>query len=378
MIKEFIKDGVSQLAIARPDETKTDVVYKHPDSTVPAHARLTVDADETALFFRDGTFISRLGPGRHVLDSDTLPFLGQIVDKLTDGNVFQAEVFFVTRSEVTGIKFGGRIGKMRDPQSGLATELMVHGTFALQIEDPKTLLVGLVGMGEFESEGFYGWFREQVLKVIRDDLAELVVKEEWPLLDVTSGAYTREVEASVLDGVREYVEDYGISIPRLGNFHVGINKKDERRLEEFYEKAAYIRMAGGLDGYDKMAQADMKKGAAEGLAKGGGEGGSSMADAAGLGMGFQMGNSMGNQSGQSGQSGQAGGVNLPGGNQSGGGAESKSSAPTAVTCSSCKAQVSPGKFCSECGSKLEVTKFCSECGANVSGKFCSECGTPTG
>lgn len=378
MIKKFIKDGVSQLAIARPDETKKDMVYKHPDSTVPAQARLTVDADETALFFRDGKHVSSLGPGRHVLDSDTLPFLGQLVDKLTDGNVFQAEVFFVTRSELTGIKFGGRIGKMRDPQSGLATGLMVHGSFALQVEEPKDLLVSLVGMGAFESEGFYGWFREQVLKVIRDDLAELVVKEQWPLLDVTSGAYTREVEASVLEGVRDYVEDYGISIPRLGNFHVGIDKKDEQRLEEFYEKAAYIRMAGGLDGYDKMAQADMKKGAAEGLAKGGGKGGSSMADAAGLGLGFQMGNAMGNQGQQPGQSNPGGGLNLPGGNPGDGGDASTASAAALVTCGSCQAQVSAGKFCSDCGSKLEVTKFCSECGAKVSGKFCSECGTPRG
>lgn len=376
MIKKFIKDGVSQLAIARPDDTKSDVVYKHPDSTIPMQARLTVDADETALFFRDGEFVGHFGPGRHVLDSDTIPFLGQLVDQLTDGNVFQAEVFYVSLTHFTGIKFGGRIGKMRDPQSGLATELMVHGTFSLQIDDPKTLLIGLVGMGQFEQEGFYGWFREQVLKVIRDSLAELVVKEEWPLLDVTSGAYTREVETTVLEVVRDYVEDYGIVIPRLGNFHVGINKKDEQRLEEFYEKAAYIRMAGGLEGYDKMAQADMKKGAAQGLAKGGGEGGSSLADAAGLGLGFQMGNQMGGQQGPSNPGGE--GVNLPGDSAPGGGDGAKSQADDGVNCGACGATVSAGKFCSECGQKLAQKKFCSECGSQVSGKFCSDCGTPTG
>jgi membrane protease subunit (stomatin/prohibitin family) len=305
-----------------------------------------------------------------VLDSDNIPFLGQLVDKLTDGNVLQAEIFFVSLVQFTGIKFGGRIGKIRDPESGLATELMVHGTFALQAQDPKTMLVGLTGMGTFEQEGFYGWFREQVLKVIRDHLAELCVKKGWPLLDVTSGAYTTEVEEAVLEGVRDYVEDYGIQVPRLGNFNVGIDKEDEQRLEDFYEKAAYIRMAGGLDGYDKMAQADMKKGAAEGLAKGGGSGGSSLTDAAGLGIGLGVGQQMSQQGGD----GSGGGVNLPGQQQA---QDQQQSKPSDVECGACGAHVSPGKFCSECGETLQRKKFCSECGAQVSGKFCSECGTPT-
>ncbi len=370
MVRKFIKEGVSQLAIARPEESKSELVFKHPDDTIPMKARLTVDADDVALFFRDGQLAGRFPAGRHVLDSDSIPFLGQLIDRLTDGNVFRAQVFFVTLRHQTGIKFGGRIGKMRDPESGLATELMVHGTFSLRVEHPDAMLTSLSGMGKFQADGFNSWFVEQVLKVIRDVLAELVVKESWPLLNVTSGAYTREVEVAVLEGVREYVQDYGIEVPRLGNFHVGINKKDEKRLEDFYEKAAYIRMAGGLDGYNQLAQADMKRGAAKGLAKGGGSGGSTLLDGAGLGLGFQLGNQLtGGPQGGPGQS----GVNLPGDNSAAG---SPAPQTTGVQCGACGATVSPGKFCSECGHSLAQKKFCSECGSQVSGKFCSDCGTP--
>ena len=371
MLKKFIKDGVAQLAIARPEESKSELVYKHPDNTIPMQARLTVDADDIALFFRDGEFVHQFPAGLYVLESDTLPFLGQLVNRLTDGNVFRAQVFFVTLRHQTGMKFGGRIGKMRDPESGLATELMVHGSFSLRVAEPQSLLLGLSGMGKFESEGFDCWFREQVLKVIRDVLAEYVVKEQWPLLHITSGAYTREVETIVLEAVQEYVQDYGIEVPRLGNFHVAINKEDEKRLEDFYEKAAYIRMAGGLEGYDQLAQADMKRGAAKGLAKGGGQGGSSLLDGAGLGLGFQLGNQLTNNSGQASQ----GGVQLPGDRNSA--VATQTSPALTVECGACGANVAPGKFCSECGTPLaEKKKFCSECGSAVSGKFCSECGTP--
>ena len=370
-LKRGLESGIAELAIARPDEHKQQLLYKHPDHTVPAKARLTVGADEVALFFRDGAFAGRFEAGKHVLDSDTIPFLGQLIDRYTGGDVFRAELFFVSRLEFTGLKFGGRIGKMRDPESGLAVETMVHGTFSLRVIRPEHLVTTLTGMGHFDSQGFYAWFREQVLKTLRDHLAELCVKRKWPLLDVTSGAYTQEVEQAVLETVRAHCGDYGIEIVRLGNFHVGINKSDEKRLEDFYEKAAYIRLAGGLDGYDKMAAADMKRGAAEGFAHGGGGAGggssSGLLEGAGLGVGLAFAQQMASPQQRSAQSAEA---NLPGHHGA-----SVGSPASHVSCSACAASVPLGKFCSECGTPMNRPKFCSECGAKVSGKFCSECGT---
>src|SRR5206468_3330936 len=40
-IISFIKGGVAELAIARPDATKDYWVYKHPDQTIPMKAQLT-------------------------------------------------------------------------------------------------------------------------------------------------------------------------------------------------------------------------------------------------------------------------------------------------------------------------------------------------
>ena len=100
---------------------------------------------------------------------------------------------------------------------------MVHGEFSYRVQNPETLITGLVGMGRV-ADGVSPWMKEQVLKIVRDRIAELMVKNKWPLLDVTSGAYTEEIEKDVLAGLGDHVKSYGIVIVRLGNFVVGIDE----------------------------------------------------------------------------------------------------------------------------------------------------------
>jgi membrane protease subunit (stomatin/prohibitin family) len=361
-ILDFVKGGVQELAIARPDAAKGALVYKHPDPTIPNKARVTVGADEVALFFRDGTFVGQLEPGIHDLQSSSIMFLDQLVDKFTGGNIFRAELWFVSTREITGLKFGGRIGSLEDPKSGVPVETMVHGDYSLRATDPKQIILGLWGMKSWATDAeFYGWFKDLLLKVIRDHIAELMVKKKWPLLDVTSGAYTEEIEEVVVAGVKKHIDPYGVQIVRLGNFVIGIREEDEANLKKLYTDAAYVRMAGGLQGYQQFAAGKAMLGAGEGMSKGG-DGGGGAATGAGLGVGFAMAN-MFNQQQQ-----KAGGAS-PAAPQTAG----------LVACPSCSAQVAPGKFCASCGKSLEAAKrFCAQCGGELAGgaKFCSGCGTP--
>jgi len=286
----FIKKGVQELMIARPDAAKTFAIFKHPDQTVPKFSQLTVDSDEVAIFFKDGKVVGKLPPGRHTLDTSNIPFLSNLVDSFTGGNVFISEIYFVATRLFPSIKFGGRIGSVEDPKSGVPVETMVHGEFSIQIIDPETLIIGLVGMAQTDNESFFSWFKQQVLKVIRDQTAELIVKQKWPLLDVVSGAYTEEIEVTVLAGVKKYVEPYGVRVPQLGNFVLGIKDEDEKNLKKLYTDAAYVRMAGGMQGFQQFAAGKAMLGAGEGMAQGGGEGGGggALLGGAGLGVGFGM------------------------------------------------------------------------------------------
>lgn len=336
-IGDWFKRGVREMMVARPDEAKSQVVWKHPDKTIPLKSQLTVEADERAVFFRDGKAVATLEAGRHTLDSMNLPFLSDLVDRFTGGDVFIAEVFFVNVREHPGVKFGGRVGHVEDPKSGVPVETMVHGEFSFRVTDPEQLIVGLVGMGRTESYLVRSWMKEQVLKIIRDRIAELLVKNKWPLLDVTSGAYTEELERQVLDGICAHVADYGIEIVRLGNFVIAIDEQDADNLKKLYTDAAYLKTVGGVEGYQRFAAGKAMMGAGEGMAKGGGggagdgSGGGALMGGAGLGVGFGLAQMLVNDN-------RGGQVLTP--------------AAPGVVCGACQQAVPPGKFCSSCGTAL--------------------------
>ncbi|MCP4599793.1 MAG: SPFH domain-containing protein [Proteobacteria bacterium] len=392
-IKDSLKRGMKELMIERPDEAKDYAIYKHPDQTIPTYAQLTVDSDEVAVFFKDGKSVGKLPPGRHTLRSENIPFLSNLVDSFTGGNVFIAEVYFISMRQFAGIKFGGRIGSVEDPKSGIPVETMVHGDFSLQITNPEALILGLVGMRQADNDSFFNWFKQQVLKVIRDQTAELVVKQKWPLLDVVSGAYTEEIEQTVLEGVKKHVDHYGVRIVQMGNFVVTIKDEDEKNLKKLYTDAAYVRMAGGMQGYQQFASGKAMMGAGEGMAQGGGGGGegggNSMLGGAALGVGFGMAGMMQQQAAAPPQPSQPN-QGYPQGQQQTGQAGSLQGAPTpagqpsegaGVTCSECGKVVAPGKFCAECGKPMaQGPKFCQNCGSKLAdaAKFCPECGTKTG
>lgn len=364
---DWFKRGVGEMMVARPDDAKSQVVWKHPDSTIPLKSQLTVEADEKAVFFRDGKVVATLGPGRHTLESSNLPFLSELVDRFTGGNVFIAEVFFVNVREHAGVKFGGRIGHVEDPKSGVPVETMVHGQFSFRVIDPEKLIVGLVGMGRAEAYAVGAWMKEQVLKVIRDQIGELLVKNKWPLLDVTSGAYTQEIEKEVLVGIDEHVASYGIDVVRLGNFVVDIDESDSANLKRLYTDAAYLRTVGGVDSYQRFAAGKAMMGAGEGMAKGGGGGdGSGLLGGAGLGVGFGLAQML---------------VRDPRGG------ETLAPAAAGVVCPACKASVAPGRFCNACGTELKqetasssASSFCAGCGAPLAAdaRFCGQCGAKRG
>jgi membrane protease subunit (stomatin/prohibitin family) len=365
-VVDWFKRGVGEMMIARPDDAKPQVVWKHPDPTIPMKAQLTVESDERAVFFKDGKVVATLGPGRHTLDTANLPFLSNLVGSFTGGNVFIAEVFFVNVRENTGVKFGGRIGHVEDPKSGVPVETMVHGEFSFRVEDPERLIVGLVGMGRAESYEVSSWMKEQVLKVVRDRIAELLVKNKWPLLDVTSGAYTEELEKDVILGLDTHVASYGLDIVRLGNFVVAIDEQDAANLTRLYTDAAYLRTVGGVDSFQRFAAGKALMGAGEGMAKGGGGGAGGEAAAGGLlgGAGLGVGIGLAQMLVRDAHGGQA-----------------LAPAAAGVVCAACGAVVNPGKFCAACGKELQPPKpaggVCASCGAPLApdARFCGQCGT---
>ena len=136
---------LSREFIAVPDDKKNQIVFKWPDVRIRKFTRAIVDADEMALFVNTGQVVGTMGPGRHQIDAQELPFLGMFIDAATGGNAYRSELYFVGTREYPGFTFGGRIDDVQDPQTGMIVTLRVFGDYSLQVKDPAALITNLVG-----------------------------------------------------------------------------------------------------------------------------------------------------------------------------------------------------------------------------------------
>jgi membrane protease subunit (stomatin/prohibitin family) len=242
-----------------------------------------VDADELALFINTGQVIGTMGPGRHQIDAQELPFLGAIIDFATGGNAYRAELYFVGTREFPGNTFGGRIDDVQDPQTGMIVTLRVFGDYSMQVKDPAALITNLVGTVDVTDNGrVTGWMSDQLLKVMRTAITTQIVRNGWPILGLS--AYTPDIEKVVIEAANNQLATYGVALIRMGNFDVNLSEADEAQLKNLAKDTAYSRLAGGFNQY---AAGEMALGAGQGMSKGGGADSGAFL-AAGFGMGGML------------------------------------------------------------------------------------------
>jgi membrane protease subunit (stomatin/prohibitin family) len=356
--------------IAVPDDRKGQIVFKWPDVNIRKMTRAIVDADEMAVFINTGKVIGTMGPGRHQIDANELPFLGIFIDHATGGNAYRAELYFVGTREYTGNTFGGRIDDVQDPQTGMIMTLRVFGDYSMQVKDPGALITNLTGTVDVtDNERITFWMSDQLLKVMRTSITQQIVRNGWPILGLS--AYTPEIEQTVVAAANDQLSTYGLAIIRMGNFDINLSDEDEATLKGLAKDTAYSRLAGGFQQY---ASGEMMKGAGEGMAKGGGATSGAFI-AAGMGLG-----------GQAAAPQPAGPPPPPAPGFAGGGAGfapgGADARPATVECSNCHAANPEGaKFCASCGTSLAPPKVeCANCHADNSpgARFCGNCGQPLG
>jgi membrane protease subunit (stomatin/prohibitin family) len=364
----FHPTDLNRQFIARPDAAKEDILYKWPDMTIRKFTQVTVEPDETALFFKEGKLAGTLPQGRSTMDGALIPFLGDIVDWASGGNMYRAELYFVGTREFVSLPFGGPIDNIEDPETGLAVGLRVFGEYALAVGDPTAMILKLVGTRQATNDLITDWAREQILKALRTSVVKKLTAEKWPVLGLA--ARTGDIEAALIADVQAPLEPYGLKITRLGNMTISLSPEDEHTLKGLRKDSAYTRLAGGFREYGVGAAL---KGIGEGAAAGGGNG------AAALGVGMGLGGIVaGIGVAPSPGAGQGGGPQNPGGGLGPVPGSSPSGAAAVVACGSCHAQNSPGaKFCSSCGAAMAPKAVhCTGCGtaAAPGAKFCANCG----
>ncbi len=420
-ILDFIKGGVREMMIARPDDKKDLLVYKHPDGTIPMYSQLTVDADEAAVFFRDGSIVGVLrsaGVGqRHTLSAQNIPFLSNAVDALTGGNIFTTDLFFVTTRPIYEQQFGGELGLMEDPLLGEMIAPRIFGNFAFEITDPATFIMKFVGLKQAgNNDQVLGWVRGLFMNSVRTVMGQVLIEQQTSMLQLMA---MQQTLAERFTHSAPDLNAIGCRILQMGQFNLNLADEDKQRLQEaqseigvakraarvanigvaqaaaeaqqkqfgldqtFQQDARYVNQLAGS--YQNYAAGQALIGAGKGMAEGGGaggaggDGGNAMLGGASLGVGIAMAQQLarGVMGAGSGPVGGAGpGPTAGGPAPSTGGAEAKGPGP--VMCPGCAKQVAPGKFCAECGTSLVPKKrVCPSCGVEgaPNARFCAECGT---
>lgn len=279
LVMGFLSD-LRREFIARPDAYKAEVVFKWPDENIRRRSQVTVEQDEVAVFFRDGTVRGMLQPGVSTLESSEIPFLGDLVDSLTGGNYFKTELYFVSTREFPNLPFGGMVDNVSDPETQLAVGLRVYGDYSLKVVSPDKLIVNLVGTREvIGNDQITDWMRDQLLKVFRQQLVSQINASAWPILGIA--ARNAEIENEVIAGSGPVLADYGLQVARMGNFVISIKPEDEEALKKYRRDVQYTKLAGS---YQAAAAGEAVEGIGEGAAKGGGAGGAAVIGA-GLGLG---------------------------------------------------------------------------------------------
>jgi len=336
-----LQQDVSREFIAVPDSAKNQIVFKWPDRQIRRWTRAIVDADERAVFVAQGRVMGVIEPGRHQIDASELPFLGDLLDKLTGSKAYDCELFFISTHEFPDLPFGGPIDAVRDPDTQLIVQLRGYGEFSLQVIDPIALILRLTGTVDLaDPSAVVHWAAEQVLKAARTVVVTHVVGDNWPVLGLA--ARTPQIEADTLQGANTALAGYGLQVTRLGNVTVTLSDEDAEQLRDLARATAYTSLAGSFGAY---AQGEALLGAGQGMAHGNGAGNEALAVAA-LGVG----------------AGVLGGI---------GGVTAGSAA--AATAAAVEAPVAPPAappvavlFCSHCGHQLDATaRFCSACGSAV-------------
>jgi membrane protease subunit (stomatin/prohibitin family) len=402
---DFVKNGVREMMIARPDNLKQLIVYKHPDQNIPMYSQLTVDSDECAVFFKDGRVVGVLPPGRVTLQSQNIPFLNSLVTSFTGGQVFIAEVYFVKTAPVRSVPFGGPIGDMLDPLTGEQVSPRIFGEMSVVVVDPVRFVVGYSGQAATgDNDYVLGWIKGLFMNGVKTTLGELCENEGKSLLQAVS--LTQKLAAAFVAHAPD-LNDIGVRIIQMGQFNINFSDDDRARLvaanaevakaqravkikqisiagaqadaqanqfaldQKFGQDSRYVKDLAG--NYQNYAAGQAMMGAGQGMAEHG-VGGGVAALGAQMAIGAGMGGAM---AGAYGQQPQFGGQ-APNAPQQPNFAPPAAATGLTVTCASCHATQPGGKFCAECGAPLaQPKKFCANCGGELAAaaKFCANCGT---
>jgi len=277
MVFGWLTNETKSLYVARPGEYANDLIYLHPDRSIPRGTKLTVRSDECALFFREGKYIGRINAGTVLLDTANIPFLGHLlIDKFTDANHFICEIFFVSLSEtIFGITLSP-LGQYKDINSANVVSIFGGMLYTVKVSDPAKLVIELGGQSSGSGEVIQEIFNGRMLNQFRRAVG--LRTQRAPVLDVVSNVDSEAISAEVQRFGHGEFDPLGIGIGRVYDLVLTLDADSLSLLRDFGKQEALLAIqAKGMklatgDGFAEYNLIQGQRAALEGLGKGLGTG----------------------------------------------------------------------------------------------------------
>lgn len=389
---------MAQMAqIIKYEGDNSTFVWKHPVEDFYTGTQLIVHESQEAIFFMNGQALDLFGPGRHTLETQNLPQVCRLFNKVFGDNTpFHCEVYYVNKTEQMAIKWGtdSKIEYV-EPTYLFPLQIGASGEMTLRAEDARKLLVKVVGTTVgLTQQTLVQKFRGILMTRIKTYLSNLIREQKINIFSIDE--YLTTMSETLHARLVPDFEEYGLTLEK---FYVTtiVKPEEDRAYQRFKElhfrqyadvAEAQLRQQIGL--IDQQTQAQRMVIEAQGIAqKRALEGytyqdersfdvaervasNDAIAQMSNLGIGLGvMGGIGGTVSNlMTGALGNATQPSVP------------SQSATQISCPKCNTQLPVGaKFCFGCGQKMDMLAgnemLCPACGKKTpKGKFCMECGQP--
>ena len=288
MARNWFTRETQSFYIARPDTAVGDIVYLHPDRSIPRGTKITVRTDECALFFREGRFVGRLDAGSVQLDTANIPFLGHLlVDRLTGANHFISEVFFVALNETMVRLPVEMLGQYTDRNSSNVVAITGGLNYTVKVVNPEKLITEVGGQaqnsGAMISEIINGRLRNQLRRLVGQRT------QQFPALDVVSNVDAESLSKDLSELAAAEFRPLGIDIGRIFDLVLSLDDASLLLLREFGKQESELRLQekgarlATTQGFEEFNLVQGRRRALEGLGDGLAKGDGPMLLSGGLG-----------------------------------------------------------------------------------------------
>lgn len=276
MVFNFFTKETKSLYIARPPEAARarNLIYLHPDNSIPRGAKITVRSDECALFFREGKYIGMLDPGTTTLiDTANIPFLGHgLINSFTDGNHFLTEVFFVLLSEMIVNVDSAPLGQYLDLNSKNVVSVFGNFQYTLRVKQPVNLIKEIGGQSNYSQEAVLQIFNGRMLNGLRRFVGQRA--QELPMLSIVSNADSEKLSEELKSFCTKEFETAGAELVRILDMNLNLDNQSFDLLRDFGKQESNLAIQSkgaqiaNQDGFAEFNIIQGQRAALEGMGQG--------------------------------------------------------------------------------------------------------------